>query len=275
LNDGLCELKSGATIYADVRGGGPPVVFISGHGDDHTLFDPVVADLSRRYRCLTFDNRGSGLSSGPEAPFSMAAWADDAHLLATQLGFAPCVAVGCSMGGAIALEWSLRHPDDLRGLVLIDTWAKTDTYLAAVSSHWSRLAAAGELERLAESMMLLCVSAQYLVDNPRAESEFLSELISDPAGFVAQGEACIAHDTLDRLGQIAVPTLVIAGRHDLLMRLALTEQLAQGIRGAAVALVDAGHVPFWERPLETVGLVSEFLASVLRPEEYGPARRRP
>jgi 3-oxoadipate enol-lactonase len=264
VSDGFYELANGASIYASVRGEGPPVVFISGHGDDHTLFDPVVADLSRQYRCLTFDNRGAGRSSSPDGPHSMAAWADDAHLLAASLGFTPCVAVGCSMGGAVALEWSLRHADDLRGLALIDTWAKTDTYLAAVSSHWSALAADGQLERLAESMMLLCVSPQYLVANPQAASEFLSELISDTAGFLAQGEACIAHDTLDRLGQIAVPALVVSGRYDLLMRSALTEQLVQGIRGAAVAWLDTGHVPFWERPQETIGLVGGFLAQVCR-----------
>jgi 3-oxoadipate enol-lactonase len=121
LQDGLFELSNGAAVYANVRGEGPPVVCIGGLGDDHTLFDPVVEVLSRHYRCLTFDNRGAGLSSSPDAPPRISAWADDTHLLVGELDFRPCVAVGCSMGGAIALEWSLRHPDDVQGLVLIDT----------------------------------------------------------------------------------------------------------------------------------------------------------
>jgi 3-oxoadipate enol-lactonase len=265
LSDGsVYELENGAGVFARVVGEGPQVVFISGHGDDHTLFEPVVSNLSSRYRCLTFDNRGAGRSSSPDVPYLASTWADDTHLLAKALDFTPCVAIGCSMGGAIALEWSLRHPDDVRGLVLMNTWAKTDPYLAAVSSHWSRLAAAGELERLAESMMVLCVSPQYLNTHPEIASAVLNELVSDTPGFLKQGEACLAHDTLDRLGQIAVPTLVIAGRDDLLMRSTLTQELADGISGAEVRVVESGHVAFWERPEETIHLVDEFLERVFQ-----------
>jgi pimeloyl-ACP methyl ester carboxylesterase len=167
------------------------------------------------------------------------------------------------MGGAVALEWTLRHGDDVQGLVLIDSWAKTDPYLAAVTSHWSRLAADGALQRLTESLMLFCLSPQHLEGHPDLASALLAELITNPSGFQAQAEACVGHDVRDRLGEIAVPTLVVCGRHDILMR-SLCQELADLIHGATLASVDSGHVPFWERPQETIDLVGEFLAVIHR-----------
>jgi pimeloyl-ACP methyl ester carboxylesterase len=258
----LVALPRGASIFAAVRGEGRPVVFISGLGDDHALFEPLISGLIRECRCLMFDNRGSGLSSNPPEPAALAAWAEDAHHLARELSFAPGIIVGCSMGGAIALEWALRYPGDIAGLVLISAWARTDPYLRAVFSHWLGLVRVRAFASLAESLMLFSVSPEYLASNPDVESELLAVPNPNSRGFQAQAEACIAHDTLDRLGRIEAPTLVISGRHDILTRPAHSLLLADRIPGATFESVAAAHVPFWERPQETLRLVTDYIAGL-------------
>ena len=91
----------------------PPVVLIAGLGDDHASWEPVLPYLSPARRCVTFDNRGIGLSPITPGPYRIADLAEDAHALHQALGLAPCVAIGSSMGGAICQEWALNYPADV------------------------------------------------------------------------------------------------------------------------------------------------------------------
>ena len=92
------------------RAEAPPVVLIAGLGDDHASWEPVLPYLTPARRCVTFDNRGIGLSPITPGPYRIADLAEDAHALHQALGLGPCVAIGSSMGGAICQEWAIRHP---------------------------------------------------------------------------------------------------------------------------------------------------------------------
>jgi pimeloyl-ACP methyl ester carboxylesterase len=256
------ELATGVRLFAELRGDGPPVIFVGGLGDDHTLWAPLIGELGRSYRYLVFDNRGAGRSGDPGRPHAISTWAEDAHLLAEAVGMSPAVLVGCSMGGAIVQEWALRHPRDAAALVLISTWSTTDARLADTLIHWSSLSSAGEERALLESMVRLCASPEHL----RAHPDFARELLAAPApprfGFLAQARACLGHDTRDRLGAIRVPTLVVCGTRDYLVDPYHAQQLTAAIPGATLSTVDAGHVPFWERPGETAEIFDAFVAGV-------------
>jgi 3-oxoadipate enol-lactonase len=80
--------------------GGRPVVLVAGLGDDHASWESVLPHLTTEYRCITFDNRGIGLSPITPGPYRIADLAADAHALHQALGLAPCIAIGSSMGGA-------------------------------------------------------------------------------------------------------------------------------------------------------------------------------
>jgi 3-oxoadipate enol-lactonase len=255
----MITLASGATIHADQTGSGPPIVLVAGLGDDHTLWDPLVPSLTRDHRCLTFDNRGAGRSSAPQPPHEIATWAQDARDTAQALGATPAVIIGCSMGGAIVQEWVLRHPDDAIALVLISTWARTDDTISRTLREWIRLAAIGDLGTLTQSMLAACL------DDPLATS--VNEAPPDRDGFIAQATACMHHDTQDRLGEIAVPTLVIAGTRDRLISPRNADELAARIPNAELARIDTGHVPFWERPAEVARLIATFA------DRHAPRRR--
>src|SRR5215469_8746094 len=110
--------------YEDTGGTGPPVIFSHGLFMDHEMFAPQVAALRRRYRCITWDERGHGLSASDRlAPFSYYDSAADLAAILKHLGIREAVLVGMSQGGFLSLRCALTHPEIVRALILIDTQA--------------------------------------------------------------------------------------------------------------------------------------------------------
>jgi 3-oxoadipate enol-lactonase len=227
---------------------GRPVMLVAGLGDDHASWEPVLPYLTPEYRCITFDNRGIGLSPVTPGPYSMAGLAADAHALHQALGLAPCIAIGSSMGGAICQEWALRHPADVAAVVLSNSWGRTDTFLRVLFEHWRSLASEGDAAQLMDSLLLFCLSPGYLARKPETVAEFRAAPAPDLGGFASAAAACLGHDALPRLGGLAKPALVLAGRHDILTRPELSTELAEAVPRAQLHLLDAGHMTFWEAP---------------------------
>ena len=256
----MVEFVSTARGRFAVQASGPPagrpVVLVAGLGDDHASWDSIMGYLTPQYRCITFDNRGIGLSPITPGPYSIGDLAEDAHALHQALGLAPCLAIGSSMGGAICQEWALRYPADVTGLVLSNTWGRSDPFLRVLFEHWGSLAG----QDLMDSMLLFAMSAGYLADNPGTVAELRASPPPDLDGFRAAAAACLGHDALGRLGDLAQPTLVLAGRQDILTRPELSEEIAGAMPNARLQLLEAGHMTFWETP-ETWGLaVADWLA---------------
>ncbi len=107
-------------------GAGQPVLFIQGLGVDHRGWAPVCAPLSKRFRCISFDNRDVGRSSQVEAQYDVVDMAGDALGLLDALGIERADVVGVSMGGVIAQEIAIRHPERVRRLALVSTYTSGD-----------------------------------------------------------------------------------------------------------------------------------------------------
>jgi 3-oxoadipate enol-lactonase len=135
-------------VHAAGPRGGWPVVLVAGLGDDHASWGPILEYLTLAYRCITFDNRGIGASLITPGPYRIADLAADAHALHQALGLTPCVVIGSSMGGAIGQEWALRYPADVAGVVLSNTWGRTDAFLRVLFEHWISLAGKGSADQL-------------------------------------------------------------------------------------------------------------------------------
>src|SRR5271166_1104837 len=98
-------------LHYDVYGKGDPLLMIMGLGASSAQWDPrLVEDLARTFRVITFDNRGTGQSDKPDAPYSIGMFADDAAGLLGKLDVPRAHIFGVSMGGMIAQEFALRHP---------------------------------------------------------------------------------------------------------------------------------------------------------------------
>jgi pimeloyl-ACP methyl ester carboxylesterase len=255
--------RAGGEVYVSVRGSGPPLVWVAGLGDDHTSFDAHVDTFADRYTCVAFDNRGTGQSTTLPGPYTMKDYADDAHDVVAALGLAPVAVVGSSMGGAIGESWALHYPADVGLLILSNTWAEQDPLLDLLFGHWTALATSGENDRLAESLLMGCFSGEYFKSHPAVIPEFLATPLPDMDGLKAAIAACQSHDALDRLAEIAIPTLVIAARQDAVVRPQMSYRMAERLARAELVEIDSGHMIMWEQPDLFADAIEAFLSEHL------------
>ena len=110
---------SGLTLYYEEQGAGPPLVLVSGLGASHLSWAAPVTVLKGRFRCITPDNRGTGLSDTPPGPYTIDAMADDMAELISHLGVAPVRVVGWSLGGSVVQSLLIRHRELVDRAVLV------------------------------------------------------------------------------------------------------------------------------------------------------------
>jgi len=252
----IAVTDDGLNLFVSVSGSGPPLLWVAGLGDDHASWSGQIPHFEEDFTCIAFDNRGCGQSDTPPGPYTIREMADDVHRLISELDLGPVAAVGSSMGGAICQELAAMYEQDVRALVLTNTWPATDNYTRLLFDHWIALASQESPERLAESLLLFSLSGDYLASS--SVEEHLAPINNLP-GFAAASRACRGHDALDRLSSVSAPTLVIAGTNDVLTRPALAETLTRAVPGASLELIEAGHMVFWEKPDEFNDLVRRFL----------------
>ena len=239
---------------------GEPIVLVAGLGDDHQSWSGILPSLVGNYRCITFDNRGIGESPITPGPYNISELAEDVHAIVTALKLGPAIAIGSSMGGAICQEWALKYPSDLSRIVFSNSWAGRDPYLEVLLDHWIKLASSGETSAIMDSLLLFCFSPAFLLENPTMIDDFRNTPPPNMVGFAAAASACRNHDALARISAITQPSLVIAGRRDILTRPSLSEQLADALPNATLAYVDGAHMTFWEATHEWIHVVTDWLA---------------
>lgn len=244
---------SSVPLHYEIRGAGPPLVLLMGLGADGPVWARHVEAYQRHFTCILVDNRGVGRSPQPAGPYTTAAMADDVAALLDRLGIDRAFVNGISMGGAIAQSLALRYPAKVAKLVLVCSWAACDAYARAVFEQFKHTRAAvppGEFVRL---LQLWIWSPAYF-DTHEAElaevraAAAASASLQPQAAFVAQCDACQAHDVRSELGRIAVPTLVTAGGADIFTPLPFSRELHAGIRGSTLSVfAGAGHAHHWEQ----------------------------
>jgi pimeloyl-ACP methyl ester carboxylesterase len=240
-------------IWVEQRGDGPDVLLIAGLGDPVESWEAQLAGLSDRYRLTAYDNRGMGRTALPDTPFSVATMADDAAAVLAATGVPAAHVLGFSGGSVIAQELALRHPELVRSLVLVGTWARADVYGRAMMDHWRWLpdAAPGEREFF-EAFFL------WIYTRRAHENGMVAQIIEDTLAFPHKASAEAIQraltayrevDTLDRLGDIAVPALVLTGEVDLACPPELGRRAAEAIPGATFeVMAGEAHQPFQEVP---------------------------
>jgi 3-oxoadipate enol-lactonase len=271
---------NGIEMYYEEQGSGDPLLLIMGLAADSLAWMFQLPDFSKRYRTIVFDNRGVGRSSKPAGPYTIAQMADDAAGLLDKIGIQRTHVVGVSMGGMIAQELALRHPSRARSLVLACTYAKPDVGVerqmeSSLTAFGGSRGPNGEIQvdlRKLDPMMFFqhllptVFNAQFIMTElPKLMQVFSGAL---QYGFsmeaiLAQTMAAQSHNTLDRLGQIEAPTLVLTGDSDLLIPPTCSDTLAAKIPGAKLVKIPGGSHGFnFETPEVFNRAVLDFLASV-------------
>jgi 3-oxoadipate enol-lactonase len=267
----------GFGIHYEVHGEGPrlPLLLIMGMGGTcQGWLSVTVPDIIRDGRpCIIFDNRGAGQSDDPGGPFSTVEMAEDARALLDHLELPRAHVLGGFLGGMIGQELALEHPDRVASLILVGTYARADAKRRMVLDLWKSMV---ELKVPAELRIKkrLC----WTLGDATMEQEDLVEamwrfylrddLPMDDRVFVRQAEACIAHDTLDRIDRISAPTLVICGEGDILTPPVLSRQLVSRIKDSRLVLLpNAGHLVAAELAPRFNRLVNRFLVEQERGED--------
>jgi pimeloyl-ACP methyl ester carboxylesterase len=257
--------RKGHSIWWDSIGSPekPPVLLIMGLALSARGWDKLPELLSKDFRVLVFDNRGTGKSSRRGFAFRIPDMADDAAAVLDAAGVADAHVFGISMGGMIAQELVLRHPSRVRSLALgctFGSWrrAKTPAFrtkldLLLLNMGFVTPARVGRL----------LVSAEWDAKNPGKVLEWIRAAEKTSLRFaVAQILAVGRHTTLKRLSQIKARTLILSGDADQLIPCANSQTLASAIPGARLQLLKgAGHAFPLEREEEAVQALTEHFSS--------------
>jgi proline iminopeptidase len=280
----------GVSMYVDVIGHGPPLLLMhGGPGLDHVSLLPFK-DLADRHTLVLYDHRCNGRSTG--APVTSMTWENltaDAEALRETLGFERWAVLGHSFGGHVALEYVLRYPGRVTQLVLLDT---------AADARWSQENAAQVLADRGYGLKTVAVARRFysgriapddfvraalrlvpaydhrfsIVRAARGMLAGAWRMKTRPEALTFGGQMMRGWSVTDRLGEIHIPTLVLAGHDDFLFPPESQALLAAGIPDARLRIIErAGHNPQTERPKETLAAVADFLVPLRQP--VMPARR--
>jgi pimeloyl-ACP methyl ester carboxylesterase len=260
-------VRTGVTLNYEISGEGDPLLLVMGTSGSIMLWGEVISRLSEQHRVIAFDNRGLGGSERGEGAISVASLAEDASALLEALDVPRAHVMGWSLGSAILQELALAHPDQVATAVMYATWGRCDGFQRSILAALRYPYVHRDMET-ALATSGLAFSPQ-LLDHPDFQAMLEPMLPAFPQTedqmqvTVEQWDADLAHDSLDRLGGITAPTLVVVGEQDLLTPTWQAKAVADAIPGARYELLTgpgSSHGLHIERPEDLVRLVSGFLA---------------
>lgn len=241
----IAEAADGTRLHYSVSGrrDGEPVLMIQGLGADSRGWIRQRLAFAARHRVIVFDNRGVGRSDRPPGPYDLEVMATDALTVLDATGYADAHIMGASMGGVISQIIAVRNPERVRSLILACTACRQLPWRRELLAEWAEVA-----ER--DGMAGFTTFAVRWVIGPRSLRRFLpalgligtlaKNLTAD--SFLAQVQAILATDDDVRfeLRGIRVPTLVLVGSQDILTPLGDSEEIADLIPGAELAVIGGG-----------------------------------
>jgi proline iminopeptidase len=259
-------------LYYRIFGNGTPMLMLhSGLGVDHACFPPFFDGLGDRLTLVYFDQRGNGSSPIPAAweKVTFASLAADADTLRAALGYEKIILFGHGVGGLVAQQYAARYPDTLHGLVLCATAANP----AACRPHLPAWATAEQIEAFltlvsrplrddAEWKRLwTTVWPFYFHQYDAAIAQALHARTRYRAAAWNHGQRLLpGFDSRSLLPQVHVPTLVMAGRHDIWMGPEAAGVLQQALPNADCVIFEASsHYPFIEEPQRFRRILQQWL----------------
>ena len=258
------QTRVGPVSYSD-SGSGPVVVALHATLHDRRDFDPIADELRRHYRFVTLDWPGHGESPPLEEPFvhGAALYADVLTDVVEALKLPPAVYVGNSVGGFCAARLALSHPDQVAGLVLVDTGGFLGSPITNAYCRFLGTPAVTRalLPRFVRSYMRARGSHDRAVLDRVTERARTDDGVALAAALwrsFAAREANLRPEAR----QIAVPTLIVWGSKDTAIPVRFGRGTQSAIPGSRLEVLDTGHLPFSSRPQEFLGTVEPFLAEV-------------
>lgn len=260
---------NGVGIYYEVHGTGEPLLLIEGLGYATWMWFKQVPSFSRHFQTIIFDNRGAGWSDKPDLPYTAAMMAGDAAGLLSNLGISRAHVLGVSMGGFIAQELALSHPEMVSSLILCCTsFGGPDSVPMTAQALDSMLKVDGlSAGQAIRQGLAVAFSPGYMEEHPDEIEQITAWRLARPTPryawehqFSAAREFC----SENMLSNIRMPTLVLAGDRDVVLPPENACLLAGRITGAKLQLFSGGgHLFFIEQAEQFNRTVLNFLTGLM------------
>jgi 3-oxoadipate enol-lactonase len=255
-------------IYYEIHGEGEALVLIMGYGGNSQWWYMDIPVFSNEYRVIAFDNRGTGRSDKPDIPYTMEMMAGDVAGLLEAIGIDAAHVYGVSMGGMIAQEFALLYPEKVISLVLGCTLSGGSNAIIPDADAMKVLFNMERMQRLTpeeatKEVLPFLFTQEFCDKNTKLIDALIAgmtEYVTPLQTYVRQGEAIMNHDTYDRLPQLKIPTLIIAGNADRLVPVENSKLLASRIPNAELFILEnMGHGFNIEAAEEAHKIVLDFL----------------
>lgn len=244
-------VKSGSVnIHYETYGDGDPLLLIMGLGMPGAIWVPSLS-FFEGFRCVYFDNRGTGTSDRPALPYTARDMAEDARAILDDLRIPKAHVYGVSMGGMIAQELSLNHPERVSKLVLGCTWAGGPTVRLSTPETMARMIQGAatlrtDREKGIDILMPVLLPSEFIGAHPEVKALIIAGLANGqitPIETIQRAMlGLIQFNAYDRLPQLKCPTLIVHGEKDILIPPENAAILKSRIAHAELYMIpNAGH----------------------------------
>lgn len=254
---------SGHRLWTRIDGadGAPWIVLANSLGSDHTMWDPQIEMLTRRYRVLRFDTRGHGKSETPPGEWAMADLESDTLALMDAHGIDTADYMGLSLGGMVGLGLALRAPQRFGRMVVADGRADApEAFLA----NWDNRIAKVQAEALAgivEMTLQTWFTPDWIAANPETVERVRAMVLgNDATGYIRCCGALKGLDYLRHLGKVTIPILYVVGDVDKGAAPEVMREMAEATPGSRLDVIDeAAHISNMNNPAGFNRAVGAFL----------------
>ena len=254
-------------MYYEVNGEGYPLVMIMGGGGNLDWWNPhMIEELSKNFKVVTFDNRGTGRTDLSDKEFSIKLFADDTVGLMSALGISQANILGWSMGGFIAQELALNYPERVKKLILYSTGCggvKSVPRSQEAAAMLKRASAGGMSTEEAVRMYIQpFLTSEFIDYNPDFVELIIQRMLKAPTSpevRMRQTGAIMSFDSYDRLPRIKAPTLILSGKRDITCPPENGSILAKAIPNARLVFFENSAHLLAEEMEEMLKVVTQFL----------------
>lgn len=222
-----------------VEGKGEPLLFIHGLSDNLLYWEFLANNLKNDYQVIRVDLRGHGESELGNDEITIDSYVDDLINILNKLNVDKVNLIGFSLGGVIALDFTVKYPEKVYSLVLMSSFAKIDGYLTQTFNQFKSTLNKGFKDFY--DFMLPKVLCPNVIEDNKEELELLREISSQNANvdaFIKAVDACLMFDVGDKLSQITVPTLILAGKYDEITLLSVQKSMHENINDSKLIVFD-------------------------------------
>jgi len=241
------------TFNYEQEGYGEPLILIPHLAADHACYAFQLKDYAEHFACISIDLRGTGESDDPAGEYSTETLADDVAAFMQAKGIQRAHICGLSLGGAVGLWLAAKYPEKVKSLAVHSCWPKTDLFIKTVLESWQTTARAlaSVSETLIRAMFPWCFTPELYAAKPEYIQSLADFVRSRPAqsvdSFLRQANAVITHDVEVQLSQIAAPTQITFGRHDMVTSTRFADRLTSAIHNSElVVFEESSHAPMYE-----------------------------